>query len=181
MKTIQLKNTSVDVITSMSELSVSDLEKCIKNFNAKEKDNIERYIDLLTILTPMSTEEVEDLDIDDFKILAELIDVSDFDIKSKVFINKIEVDGIKYMTKSDGTSYSFNVKEVFSIQKYLKNEEYILYFAAIIFRPVDENGKISNDFSNEEIMSRKELFKNINVDVVLPYLMSLSKFIIDAK
>jgi len=180
MKTVILKNQSVDVISSLNELNITSLEKTIKIFNS-ESNNIDKYILLLEILTPLSVDEIEDLELEDFKILASEIDTNDFIQAQDVFINEVEFEGVKYKTKSNGNSHNFTVKEIFTIQKLLKKDEYILEIAAIIFRPVDANGKISNDMSQEAIDLRKIIFKDITIDVILPYVLALSKTIINEK
>jgi hypothetical protein len=174
MKTFKINEKKIEVPTSITQISLDKLEACVKIYNTDLK-KIDKYIKLLSVLLEITEDEVSDLDIDKFQELIGMVNTDTFWKKGNKLVTEIEIDGVKFKTKSDGKTYNFSVKEVLLIQELVGKEQgFLLEIIAIIFRNVDENGKIINDLSDKAIKDRKKYLKNINVDIIVPYILSLN-------
>ena len=174
MKTIKINEKEVNVPTSITQITLEKLESCVKLYNSDLK-KIDRYIKLLSVLLEITEDEVSDLDIDVFQDLIAMVNTDNFWKKGDDLINEVEIDGTIFKTKSDGKSYNFSVKEVLLIQELVNKEEgFLLEIVAIIFKNVDENGKIINDLSEKAIEDRKKYLKKLDVDIIVPYILSLN-------
>jgi len=174
MKTIKINEKEVNVPTSITQITLEKLESCVKLYNSDLK-KIDRYIKLLSVLLEITEDEVSDLDIDVFQDLIAMVNTDNFWKKGDDLINEVEIDGTIFKTKSDGKSYNFSVKEVLLIQELVnKKEGFLLEIVAIIFKNVDENGKIINDLSEKAIEDRKKYLKKLDVDIIVPYILSLN-------
>jgi hypothetical protein len=174
MKTVKINEKKIKVPTSITQISLHKLEACVKIYNTDLK-KIDKYIKLLSVLLEITEDEVSDLDIDKFQELIGIVNTEKFWEKGDELVTEIEIDGVTFKTKSDGKTYNFSVKEVLLIQELVGKEEgFLLEIIAIIFRNIDENGKIINDLSDKAIQERKKYLKNINVDIVVPYILSLN-------
>jgi len=183
MKTIKLDNKDVAIATTYDDITISQFQQILTIYNTEYDFGIDRYIETIEVLSDLKREEIEQLDLDLFEEIIHSIEINEaFDFEKK-FINEIEVDGVKFKTTSDGNSYKFNVKEMFMIQTLLtrKPDEYINDLAAIVFKEVDEDGKIINDYSIEAIEKRKEMLKDIKMITLGGYLMSLSEYFLNRK
>jgi hypothetical protein len=178
MKNLEITTKQVEIITDLTQLSLSQFEQAISIFNKEYETSIEKFIDLIDIMTNLTPSEIEDLDINDFKKIIDIIEGIEFTSFEKKFINQIEIDGVIYKSKSDGSDYKFSVKEIFLMQDILQKnpDSYLLDLIAIVFREVDADGNLIGDLKTESIAKRKELFKDIKMDVVGPYLTSLSEY-----
>jgi len=145
----------------------------VKNFDLE----FERQIELISLFTEKSIEEVEELELDDFKALSLELNNISFDSFSTEFKNEIIINGKTFISNIQDNQYKAKVKEVYLVNKYINEnlDSYLKYIAAIIFLPIDENGKIIKDYSTEGINERAELFdKELIIDIISPYLNSLS-------
>lgn len=178
MKKLELTNKEVIITTDLTQLSISEFENAVSIFNKEYSTSIERYIDLIEVMTNLSISEIEDLDIFDFKKIIDVIETIKFHDFEKKFINEIQIGGVTYKSKSTDSEYKFSVKEMFIINDVIvKNpENYLLDLISIIFKEVDAEGKIVGNLEPESIAKRKEIFKDIKMDIVGPYLISLSEY-----
>ena len=181
MKTIKLENRTVEVSTSLNEIGIDQFEKCVNILKTTYESSIDQYVDLIQALSTLTRDEIEDLDLSEFESLIKAIKIDDMTGFADKYINEIEVNGVKYRTKSNGETFKFSVKEMFLLQDKIKQneEKYISDLCAIIFREVDADGNISNDLSNEAINKRKEALKDIKMNIIAPYLIVLSKYFLD--
>jgi hypothetical protein len=178
MKNIEIENKQIQISTDLTQLSLKKFEKAINIFQKSYDMQFEKFIDLIEVMTNLTPDDIEDLHIDDFKKIVDIIENIEFTSFEKKFINQIEIDGITYKSKSDGADYKFSVREIFLMQDILEKnpENYLLDLIAIVFREVDAEGNLIGDLKSESIEKRKEVFKDIKMDVVGPYLSSLSEY-----
>lgn len=181
MKTIRLENKTVEVMTSLNEITIDQFESCVSILKKTYDSQIDQYVDLIQALSSLTRDEIEDLDLSEFESLIKAIKIDDLTGFNEQFINELTFDGVTYKSKSDGKRFKFSVKEMFLLQDKIKENEdkYILDLAAIIFREVDAEGNISSDLSKETIAKRKDILKGIKMDVIAPYLLVLSKYFLD--
>ncbi len=180
MEIIKINEKEIEVLTSLGELSITQFIGASSIINDESLDNVSKYIKILELTTPLTVDEIEELDIEIFKVLSNLLNLTEITIES-TFINEIEIDGNIYKTKSDGTSYKFSVKEMLLLQELVKKnnakESYILDLVGIIFRESDADGNIIGELTKEAINNRKEVLKSIKMIIILPYLNLLSKYV----
>ncbi len=134
-------------------------------------DNIVKYV---SILTNQTIDEIESMDLDDFKTLVASVtfdNETDYQLQTT-----IEINGKKYKSTLKDT-FSFNVKQISMLTKKVKEgDDYIVDLAALIFREVDGDGALVNDFSDAAVSSRKAIFADaITIDKLIPYLKQLEK------
>lgn len=180
MKTINIKAGDVTVKTEFSEVYLKEFTNLIGLLSNGNGYNIDSLIELLTIITPLTYDEIEALDFDDFKELSNSITDTEFskpvnqEYKSEFIFNDIV-----YKSNASNNQWKPKVKEINTIEKYLKNRinngdtfnwNYVVYIAAIIFR--DEE-----TFDDEAIQKRYNIFKdNMTVDYIAPYLTDIQKY-----
>ena len=162
-------------ITLKEYVMLKEIQK--KELNGEYDSKIEYYSDLIQIAMKKTSDEIDNLDIYDFKILAETINL--VEVNTKDLLNEIKIDGITYITSAQNNNFTFKVKEIQEVEKILKKDENPeLEFSAIIWREKGSDGKPINDFSVEGINKRKEIFSNnLTLKFVLPYLNKLSEYL----
>lgn len=170
----------VEIITSLNDLTISQFEQLVELNEKEYNTNIESYIDLIAILSNLSIDEIESLDIDEFKKIVDIIKDIDYKTFDEKFINEIEIDGVLYKTKSNGTEYNFSVKEVVLLRELIAKDanHFLQEMIAILFKNVDADGNIINDLTPQAIQERKNKIGDIKMDIAGPYLTALSKSLI---
>lgn len=170
----------VEIITSLNDLTISQFERIIELNEKQYNSSIESYVELMTVLTNLSKDEIEGLDINEFKKIVDIIKDIDYKTFDEKFINEIEVDGVVYKTKSNGTEYNFSVKEVVLLRELIAKDAYhfLQEMIAILFKNVDADGNIINDLTPQAIQERKNKIGDIKMAIAGPYLTALSKSII---
>ncbi len=173
MKTIQLNNKSIEILTELSEINISQFEKVMDIYKKKYDTEYERDIDIITILSELSVDEIESLDLDIFDSINKTINIQNFEIlntNSKI-INEINVNGITYKSRAIDNKFIFSVKEFLSIKNKLKEsiDTVVLDVALIVFKPI--NSDINIDTVREDFKS------GITMDIMSPYLMILSDYL----
>ena len=164
---IELKDISLDKFKKYQSIATE----------YKDKNDIDTYIQLVHILTDKSIEEVEEMELDEFKDIVQSIDISEENTTNLPFITKIEIDGKTYISTIK-ESFNYNVKQISLLTTIVKNNptNYVTDLAAIVFKPVDDNGNILNDYTEAGINERKKLFNhNVTMNVIVPYLNLLVK------
>lgn len=169
----------VNVVSDINELSITDFERLVYIFNKTYESKIEQYVDIIEVISSLNKDEIENMDINEFKKLIEISEKIKTQDLTKTKRNKLIVDGITYKTNYTNGEYKFTVKEITLIQKAIANNpnQYLAEFIAIVFKNVDENGNTINDLSSEAIANRKEKLKNIKMKLIGPYFNSLTKFL----
>ncbi len=160
----------------LRKFNIDKFQKLVNIYIKGFDFELERQISIIGLFTDKTIDEVEDLDLDEFALLVNEINDISFDSFSTEFIYKIEVDGKTFASSIDG-EYKPKVKDIHLINEYTtKNiDDFIKYIAAVLFKPVDENGLIIRDYTSEGINDRAELFKDkLSIDILSPYLNLLS-------
>lgn len=178
MKQIKLGEKTVDVKTSLSEINLNDFEKIMEIFKTTYDVGIDKYINIIQILSTLSKDEIEELDLDVFEdLIAEIQDINDFSKEAEdIFINELSIMDVKFKTKSDGTSYKFTVKEMLLLKDKLaiNPDAVVIDLAMIIFKPVSIDNEGYLDIT--ESKKREYFGTEIMMNVMIPYLMSLSNY-----
>jgi hypothetical protein len=151
----------------------------LKKINANEKNyesKIEYYSDILQVALNKSADEIEGLDIHEFKKLANEFNLTNITIST--IENEFKYDGQVYITSASNNEFQFKVKEIQNLEKIIKNEDTEAEIAAIIWREKGEDGKPINDFSTEGIYKRKEIFHNhMTLKYLMPYMDKLVTYL----
>ena len=151
----------------------------LKNINANEQNyesRIEYYSDILQVALNKPADEIDNLDIHEFKTLANEFNLINITINN--FENEFKIDGQIYITSASNNEFTFKVKEIQQLEKIIKNENSEAEIAAIIWREKGEDGKPINDFSAEGIAKRKEIFlNNMTLKHIMPYLDKLATYL----
>jgi hypothetical protein len=182
-KTNTMKTKTIEITSSMDDLTISQFEKLIEIDNKNYDNSIDANIDLLSVISNFTKEEIEEMDINEFKKVINIVEKIDYKNFSKKFINEFEVDGVKFKTKATKKEFNFSVKEVMLLKNLVINKEsnYLSELIAILFRNVDDNGELINDLSTEAIQERKEKIGDIKMKIVGPYLVALTEFFLKQK
>lgn len=177
MKTIIVNEKSFDVKTNFEDITIPEFIKCMEILQKDKSipDN-EKYEEMITVLSEMTSEDVGDMDFGDFTDLIRAIQVSDFVESDGSFTGKDEVEfnGVKYKANLKDGIYKFNTKETFLIKSKVQSSptNYIDYLAAVVFREVLEDGTVSKDLTPNAIANRKQIFnENLKMNIITPYLL----------
>jgi hypothetical protein len=174
-----MEKTENGIISSIEEITISQMRKC-EELLSGDKENIDNNIEVLSILTKLSIDEIEDLPMLELNDIIELISKQEFSMDGISFKNRICIDGIVYGNKSPFLDeINFTVKEIFTLKEYYKCNKInsMSDVAAILFREMDSNGNISRDMSSEAIERRTEIFQDMTIDVILPFISNIKKHI----
>jgi hypothetical protein len=166
------------VITSIEEITIREMKRC-EELLSGDTDNINNNVEVLSLLTNLSIEEIEDLQMSELNEIIELIAKQEFTSEGISFKNRFEIDGITYMNKSTEGNINFTVKEIFTLKEHYKCNKInsMSDVAAILFREMDTDGNISRDLSYEAVDKRKELFIDMTIDIILPYITEIKNHI----
>jgi len=153
----------------------------IKNFKTfaellvNQDTTIDNLIKYVSIITNQTIEEVEEMDLDEFKAVANDAAFIE-DLIDKPMTTTITINGKTYKSTLKET-FAFNVKQISMLTKKVKeSDDYIADLAALIFREVAEDGLLINDFSDAAVSSRKAIFADeLTIDILIPYLKQLEK------
>jgi len=160
----------------LKKFNINKFQKLVNIYVRHFDFELERQISIISIFTEKSVEEIEELELDEFKKLSSEINDLSFDKFSTEFENEIKINEKIYGSQIKDNSYKPKVKEVYLVNKYINEniDDYLKYIAAIIFQPVID-GELKKDYSTEAIKERADLFdKEITFDTLSPYLNSLS-------
>jgi hypothetical protein len=158
------------------EIKIEKFEKILNTFLKKYDNELERYIDIASIITNLSIDEIESLDLEELKdIIKDYNSIDVFAWNEDEVIQDFMVDGEKYGRKNTKT---FSVKETILFQKLFadKKDGFLIEMVSILFHPIVD-GEVKLDYSKESIDSRKEKFKDLNMDIVAPYINKLVSFL----
>jgi hypothetical protein len=160
----------------LKKFTINKFQKLLNIYVNSFEFEFERQIHLLSLFTEKTIDEVEELELDEFKELSSQINKLQFDSFSTDFKNEIKINDKVFVSDIQDNKYKAKVKEVYLVNKYVNEnlDDYLKYIAAIIFKPVVD-GNVIKDYSTEGIQERAELFdKEITIDTLSPYLNSLS-------
>lgn len=127
------------------------------------EDERQFMISLISIATGMTEEEIKSADWSSIKEATEFLSTYFLDVEER-FYKEFELNGVKYQFL-DLNNLSFG--EFIDIDDFLnKDESYrkgnMNMFMALLYRPVDENGKITK-YNSSEVHKRAEVFKELDL------------------
>lgn len=166
----------INLPKSHSEISITTFEKIIDIQTKQYESEINRCIDLASLMTGLSTDEIESMDFEDLKeLLNEINSINSLSYGDNLS-TKIIVDGVEYARRE---TKSFTVKETIMFQNIFseKKEGYLNEIAAVLFHPFID-GEIKFDYSEKAIKERKEKFNSLTMEIVSPLLTKLTDFLI---
>jgi hypothetical protein len=169
----------VSIPSSHNEITMDVLEKVIEIYSKDYTLPIQRNIDLLVALTTLTEEEVEELDLDTFKMLNREINDMDLLGYGETFIPELNIDGELFGSKVIDNDYKFNVKETLLLQELFSSKKsgYLSGICAVVYHPIID-GEIKKDYSPEAIKDRTTKFNKLTIDVVGPFLNKLTTFLL---
>ena len=173
MEEIKVEDKVCKVITKADEITIDQLMRCDVIMGDNLKTELDKYVEIIQILSNLTVEEIEDLPITTLKEVISVISTQDFNLNGLEFKNEIVLDGITFKNRNtDADNIKFTVKEIFTIKEYFKENKSISLpsLIGIIFRELDVEGNISRDLSDEAIHNRSEKLKHITLDVILPFI-----------
>lgn len=152
--------------TKIKDITIDNYEKYLLLLSDETKDGLEKKIYAISLFSKLSIDDICEMDIKDFKKLTKKLELINF--YSKKIKPEITIDGVTYKSLSTSNEVKLNVKESFMIKETLENGVFPSpsHLMAILYRPIDN----LDDYSIEGINQRKELFKNVSVEYILPYL-----------
>lgn len=164
----------INLPKSHSEISIETFEKIIDIQTKEYELEIERYIELASIISGLSIDEIEEMDFEDLKQI--IASINEIDMANNNAVDKITVNDIEYGRKQ---TKSFSVKETIMLQSIFSKKEvgYLIEIAAVLFHPVID-GEIKTDYSQVAIKERKDKFKDLTMDILSPYLYKLIEFLL---
>lgn len=175
MKQIELNNKTYNVKTALEEVNIAEFEQAITIFNNKEFNQLDKHVKIISLLAGLTTDEVEELDLDSFQEIIREISINDFStVNEKNLTKEIIINNIRYKTKVEGNEYKFTMKEIMLLQKAIEANPcgYIIDLAAILFK--EDGGTLLK----ESIDFRKSLFKDkITMNILSPYILTLSTYL----
>jgi len=175
MKQVTLNDKNYNVKTTLEEINIAEFEQAISVFNSKELTQLDKHVQIISLLSNLTTDEVEELDLDTFQELIKEISINDFsNVDEGHLTPEIIVDDIHYKTKANGSEYKFTMKELMLLQKAIETNPngYIIDLAAILFK--EDDGTLLK----ESIEFRKSLFKDkITMATLSPYILTLSTYL----
>ena len=186
MKLFNLKEKEVFIKDSLQNVTIADFEKLLTITNVnKYEDEIDKQVEILSVLTNLTIDELESLELTDFLMLNNYINklnLDNFDlnenrgIKDFISINKI------YRAKSLPKDFKLNVKEMKIMKNEVKVSElgYLSKLAAIVYRDVLNDDSLNNDLSDETILYRSNHFKeNMTMDYITPFLLTITDYLLE--
>lgn len=150
------------------ELPIEDFGKLLSVIG-KEKDyefRLDFYTDLISIGKGLGVDEIEELPIEKHKelskeLMEEIVDINQYN----KLPNEIRIGSTLYYTSAKKENFSFKTKEFKMIQAILGKPEYVVDFAAIIWREKD------GELTQEAIDTRKAIFSNgLKVKHIISYI-----------
>ena len=160
-------NKSFNVINELNELKVSKFKELLGITTNLKMSNINKEIALIGLLSDksMTEEDLDCIDMDEFDGLMKKLNMSeanDLTIKESV-----EYDGVGYKLKGNPEDFKFSVAQMNNISKAMAMDtnDYIHKMMSFIY--------VSDDTSAKQ---REDVFyDNMTMDVVIPFIMILSK------
>jgi hypothetical protein len=155
-----------------SEILISDFEKISTILNDILRDEIDKYIEIFSILG-IPEEIIDNMDYDEF--VAVIKSMQDNFVIDSSFKKEFEINGYTYRSY-EGDEFKLKVKEMSLIETYVKKNEskFIGEMMAIIFKRTDLSK--TEHFEPSHIKHKAELFReHISTEIALPYVGLLSQ------
>lgn len=178
MKKINLTEKNVEVKTSLDEITISDFENLLKISTQNQyEDEIEKTISLMNVLTNLNVDEIEELDLEDFKKLSSEVSVIGLNDIVEVK-NVFELEGKTYKPKAPVETFKLNIREILILKTEAKKNSlnYISKLAAVIYNEVLEDGKLKLTDADSIDEKSKKLAASMTMNYISNYLISLAKY-----
>lgn len=155
--------------TKPSEITISEFQSIVKN--EKYIGNFMYYLDAFQLLG--LSESFIDL-IDDKTLYIMINDFQeDFQIDNKDYVKEIEVDGYKYTSYDD--EFKLGARDLANIEERMHKDPYnwFSYALSIIFKRDDLS--IVEHKTPAHIKHKESLFRNLTMDIAMPYIYYISE------
>jgi hypothetical protein len=151
--------------TDLNEITVNEFQ-LIANLSKKGVEGYEYYLQIFEILG-LSRKFCDEMSAPVlFDIVKEFND--DFEIEKGVFVREIDIDGYTYRSFED--TFTLNARVLSKIEKRFE-QDWFTYALALIFKRTDLS---INDETDAHIKHKESLFRNVTLDVALPFLYTIS-------
>lgn len=158
-----------EIKTSPSDMTIGEFEKVIDILNNPLLDNIEKYFNIFEYFG-MPKKILDELTDNEFY---ELVKQYSYELEHIELIPTIEIDGYLYRSYPDGGEFKLNARDLNYIEKAIKNEaNSISKILAVIFKRQDLDN--SEHYSPAHINHKAKLFRELNSEILIPYLTIVS-------
>lgn len=166
-------NGKIEILKTLpSEIKLSEFVKISTTKDGQPRLDYNYYLDMFGVLG-LSEEFLDKMDI---KTLVEVIKDFQEDFQSpKEYVREFEIDGKKYTAFQEGEEFELKAREFAQIEARMKNNgsDWITYALAVIFKK--ENTPVSESKSEAHIKFKQVNFKDLTMDICLPYIMLMSQ------
>lgn len=149
-----------------NEITIGEYDEYLSIVFNGEYSDIERDTRIIALLSNSTIEEVCALPQSEFNKLQK--DLKKLRLKEIYNKTSVTIDDITYKSKSTKYVVKLNVREAYLMNELFEGKPFPTpsVIMGVLFRPEDE----MKDYSIKKIMNRSEIFKQLTVDYVLPYL-----------
>lgn len=170
MKQIEVNGKQIEIIERLSETKINKFELILLNYYNEFDNEIDRFVNVLSLASNLSIDEVEELDLDLFKDLVTSLNINDLDESQELPTTDFVFDGITYNRVKNINEVKLTVKEMRLLQNAisLNKNKFVGILASIIYIPTGEN------LTEESISKRKEILENnMSMDYIIPFLIKV--------
>lgn len=169
METLVSKNTNT--------LKIKEFKQFYSIINTTQIDDIDNQLLQMSIITGLSIDELENLDLDEYKAIGQkAYETFNVDLNTSL-IKSIMIDGQEYgVSLKDNGDAKITLKDIQTIKAKVDVTDELNFinnldlFAAILFKPII-NGKVIDD---DSLIERAQIFnENMNIEVVYPYMLKV--------
>jgi hypothetical protein len=158
----------VDVKNTVNEFTISEFQQIINILSNKEKNNLDKYLDI-TVIAGLKDESILcSLTFDELKSYLNTFNINEINTD---LTKSIEVNGRTYVCYDK--EFILKAKDSALIENSMKNKDWILTTAAILFK--DESLTFREHYDNNHINHKKVLFKDVSAGVIAPYIFEISE------
>lgn len=173
MKTYKIDGKDIEIAETAKDIKMDKFVKFILDGKDVKNNTIEFKELLIVLLTTLTYDEIENLPYSELRDLMASMDDTPLDFETD-FMSEITIDGVSYKANLKDGKYNLKVKDTKIIESLIGkyNVDYIYYLPGLIFRT-----DWSTPVTLEEVVSNKDIFKDITADVVGPYVIHISKMV----
>ncbi len=184
METILINDKEISLKKDTNNLTIKEFKQFFMTDKNTEIDETEKHLIQMSILTDISVDELENLDLDEYKALGKkAYEVFNTELNSEL-ITSFESNGKTYGTKlKDNGEAKITLKDINLIKTKLltiDSEDKELQFinnldvlAGILFKEVID-GKLIDTVEDADIALRASVFnEEMSLQVIYPYIMRI--------
>lgn len=173
MITINFPDTSFEVKSELSELSLKEYESIQSTLNRTDIEYFEKFMYVLNFLG-IPTEYVDQMDTDSFMNFIKVFANSE---STPQFTRKIKIEGYEYVGIEEGQHKpKFTPNTIKLIERYMKKnpEKYFAEILAVFFKRTDLTTK--EHYSEAHLKHKANLFReHISAQIAIPYIYFASE------